>query len=354
MNKKRILHIIDSLAVGGAEMLLVNTINSLIDYYHTIVILSNNNDFKDVLFLKNKNSVNFISKGKTFKAIFDLRKILKENRIEIIHSHLFWSTLIARIACIGLNIKFIFSLHTVMSKDSFNNSKLMKWIEKFTYTKNQIVIAVSNTVLNDYDKIIGLKGKRHVLYNFVDNSFFLPIDNHKKKVLSNMIKLVAVGNIKPVKNYNYLLDVFKNIDNSKFSLDIYGIGDGLITLKNLVDKYELNITFKGSSNQLASILPCYDAYIMPSLYEGFGVAPLEAMASGLPVLLSDIPVFREIANDEALFFDPNKKSDLIEILNRIFRKEVNLTVMSKKGRKKAEQISKKENYLKKINAIYLE
>ncbi len=353
MNKKNILHVIDSLVIGGAETLLINTVNSLPNYNNHIATLLPINDFEDKLTCKNITCLNFTKRTRILTIALKLRQIIKENKIDIIHCHLFWATLVARIACIGLDVKFIFSLHTVMSKDSFNNSKLMLWVEKLTYTNKQIVIGVSNTVLKDYNDSVGIKGESHVLYNFIDNSFFISQKKHER-VNNNIIKLVAVGNIKPVKNYEYLIEVFKQIDNSKFSLDIYGEGEKKEVLKKEVSKHNLNIEFKGSSSKINSILPLYDAYVMPSLHEGFGIAPLEAMAISLPVLLSDIDVFREIANDEALFFNPTNPDDLRNILNKFANDEIDTIKMIRKGKARAALISKKEDYLKKLNAIYLD
>ena len=147
-------------------------------------------------------SIDYTSKRKLLLSAKRLRKEIKDRKIDIVHTHLFWSTIIARIACFGLNVKFIFSLHTIMSKDSFNYSKPMLWLEKLTYTKKQTVVGVSNAVLNDYNNVVGIRGESHVLYNFIDDSFFLPQLINKKEE-NRVLKLVAVGNIKPVKNYAF-------------------------------------------------------------------------------------------------------------------------------------------------------
>ncbi|MEP1094462.1 MAG: glycosyltransferase family 4 protein [Cyclobacteriaceae bacterium] len=336
--------------LGGAESLMANTIPFLDDFEHHIVLLKNGNDFTETLKDFEIFSLCFESKSTILSKAWKLRKIIQKNEIDIVHAHLFWSTLVARLACIGLGVKFIFSLHTIMSEDSFNKSRVMTLMEKLTYKKKQIVLGVSNSVLKDYDEIIGLKGQSHTLYNFIGDSFFqrsLTRINRK----GNLIKMVAVGNIKAVKNYPFLIQTFKELNNEKFSLDIFGDGPELENLKREAEN--LSITFMGKCSNLQEVLPNYDLFVMPSLYEGFGLAPLEAMASGLPTLLSNIETLKEIAGDAALFFDPKDVSSLVKVLARIFNGEVDIELLSNKGRIRAKNIGLKDIYLENLTSIYL-
>lgn len=345
----RILHIIDSLNRGGAENIVANTISDLKEFDHTIVLLDGKSDFE--ITSSTIYNLNHTRKHHIFRSVLKLRKIVKENKIKIVHAHLFWSTIIARIACAGLRVKFHFTIHTMMSKDSFDNSWVMTTLEKLTYRSNHIAIGVSESVLKDYDKTIGIKGESHVLYNFVNDAFFKNQPTPKWSLKS--IKLVAVGNIKPVKNYDLLIETFKKLDNSYFSLDIYGEGPALKQYQKHAKKHNLNIDFKGKNDGLDQLLSNYDIFIMPSFYEGFGIAPIEAMAIGLPVLLSDIPTFREIAAEVAHFFDPNNSQSLVELLQVIRNEKIDLNKLSALGKEKAHELSSKKRYLERLSKIYL-
>jgi len=125
-------------------------------------------------------------------------------------------------------------------------------------------------------------------------------------------------------------------------------------LEDEVEKYNLNINFRGSTSQLPEILPNFDAYIMPSLFEGFGIAPLEAMAVGIPVILSNIDVFTEIAGEVALFFNPYQVEDLVSILNKIISNEIDLYSNLSNAKNRVLELSEKENYLNKLQKIYLD
>lgn len=349
--RKTILHIIDSLGTGGAEVLLVNTVNSLPNYNHTVVTLGPKNDFINRFENVDIECINFTSKTKLFSSVLKLRKRIKKWNIEIVHAHLYWSTIIARLACLGLDVKFVFSLHTVMSVDSFSSNHVMLWLEKITYSSGQIVIGVSKVVLDDYDKIVGLRGESYILYNFIGDEFFSKSLVQRVDRI-NPIKIVAVGNASKAKNYIFLIEIFKRIDNSKFALDIYGEGPDLPLLKKMAEKLNLNINFKGHSNNLDLVLQKYNLYISSSVIEGFGIAPLEAMAMGLPTLLSNIQVFKEVAADGALYFDLKKKENLVEILRKIENGEIDLNMVSKKGKERAAAIAKKKFYIEKLSLIY--
>ena len=118
----------------------------------------------------------------------------------------------------------------------------------------------------------------------------------------DVLKLVAVGNLKEAKNYHYLLEIFKHLKEVKVSLDIYGQGPLHKELEIHIRRGGLNVRLCGGMNDVSRILPQYDFFIQASSHEGFGLSVIEAMANGIPVILSDIPVFREITSDLAVFF----------------------------------------------------
>ncbi|RKD76871.1 glycosyltransferase family 4 protein [Kushneria marisflavi] len=94
------------------------------------------------------------------------------------------------------------------------------------------------------------------------------------------------------------------VDMPDCALVIVGDGPYRQTLIELAEEMKVSerCWFAGHRNNIAAFLPHYDAYIMPSRSEGFGLALLEAMEAKLPCICSDINVFREIMGDQAAFF----------------------------------------------------
>jgi glycosyltransferase involved in cell wall biosynthesis len=163
--------------------------------------------------------------------------------------------------------------------------------------KSHTLIGVSHHVLKDYVSNVPFKGKRFVLYNFLPDAAFHPKADGSA---AGMIKLVAVGNLKEAKNYHYLVQIVKSLPN--VALDIYGTGPLESDLHRYITDQNLPVRLCGSAVITPELLHQYDFFIQASSHEGFGLSVIEAMAAGLPALLSDIPVFREITGGRAHFF----------------------------------------------------
>jgi L-malate glycosyltransferase len=354
MGEKKLLLIIDNLAKGGAEVLLVGTLPELsIRYEIILVTLTEECDFnKKEIPCEKKYTLGFSYKLSIFSCVLKLKKIIKACQPSLIHSHLFYSSLIARMACPS-NIPLIYSLHNEMSKDVFNNSKTLTFIEKKTIKKKHSVIAVSDGVLSDYENTIRKSNRSFVLKNFISDIYFQ--ENIRERDFNNLqtIKLVAVGNIKNQKNYIYLIKAFEHLQNYNISLDIYGQGNekDFKALKDEISKNKLPIILKGSSNRINELLPHYDMYVMCPKFEGFAIATVEAMALGLPLLLSDLPVLREVTFNNALFFDVENPISIVNLIKEIFGNKHDLNKLSRDGIEISKKYSK-ETHLKNLFTIY--
>ena len=316
MDRPLIIHIINSLITGGAEVLLKNSIALLDEYRHLVIYLNGPDTLKDEF----DNSVDFTClHHKGWSGIFAttrrLKKIIDEKQPLLVHSHLFVSTICARLAT-PRNIPLVTTLHSTYSVDAFMKNSKSTWAEKLTLKKRHSLIAVSNYVLKDYLNYIPFNGKKFVLYNFLPEEAF-SITPLKPEVKT--LRCVAVGNLKEAKNYPYLLEVFSKVGDAGISLDIYGEGSIQNELQEKITEEKLPVTLVGKTNDTSSVIRQYDLFIQASVHEGFGLSVIEATAAGIPVLMSDIPVFREISGGYAHFFslqDPEKAAEqLIQLKN---------------------------------------
>lgn len=354
MRKKTLLLVVDNLVKGGAEVLLVGILPELNQRFHVVLVtLKDDCEFQEqeVLF-KTKYSLGFKNKFSLVTCVFKLRKIIKDHTPDLIHSHLIYSSLITRIAC-PLSIPLLYSIHGELSKSDFNNSKVLTFLEKVTVRKNHSLMAVSNVVLTDYEKIISKKSKSFVLHNYIADKFLDQLIVPKAHNQIQSLKLVAVGNIKAAKNYEYLLKAFVHLKEYPVTLDIYGNTNQHLYkgLQAEIDQLALKVTFKGAVDNVREKLNHYDLFIMSSKNEGFGIAVIEAMACGLPVLLSDIPVMREITSGNALFFKLKNPEHLSNTIKDLLAGKHNLSEYSEKGLSISKQYSKKA-YLKNLFKIY--
>lgn len=348
--QKTILHLINSLGRGGAETLLKNTIPLLPEYHHVICYLNKPDDFKEDFKDYQVICLHHRSKLQVLSSIRQIRGIIRKHNVAIVHAHLLESTWLGRLATMK-NVHFVSTIHSVLSKDAFEVNKNSLRFEKLTTSARQNIIAVSQTVLDDYLKYVAFKGKTFVLHNFVNPLFFEnPKTDYKQEY--SQLRLVAVGNLKEAKNYEYILDALTELKDLKVQLDIYGSGQYGTGLQTIIDNQKLNVRLMGSRSDINHVLPEYDAYIISSKHEGFGIAPLEAMAKGLPVLASDIPVFREVIGDNALFFDLKNPSSLVHIIQKILQRETDMKALGEKGRVQAEKIASAAAYIRNLRSIY--
>jgi glycosyltransferase involved in cell wall biosynthesis len=129
---------------------------------------------------------------------------------------------------------------------------------------------------------------------------------------------VYVGNIKPYKNLGRLVEAFVKIkDRIPQDLVIVGQSEGFITGES-AEFFErvrgsgerIRLTGFVSHQELLSLVGHAHALIMPSLYEGFGLPPIEAMAAGVPVVVAHAASLPEVCGEAALYFDPLNVDDI--------------------------------------------
>lgn len=183
------------------------------------------------------------------------------------------------------------------------------------------IFTVSENSRKDIQKYFGTDvNKISITYNAIDEDFRVKEQTEigylytKYNIPKDKDKILYVGNLKPHKNLVTLLKAIKELNRKDIvvllvgkafkSLDLeererqMGISDqvihtGMVSKEELVDFYSLS-----------------DLFVFPSLYEGFGIPPLEAMACGTPVIAADNSSIPEVVGDAALFFNGNKSEEL--------------------------------------------
>jgi glycosyltransferase involved in cell wall biosynthesis len=355
MQKQTIIILINNFARGGAEILLVGILPELNQRYNVILVtLTDDNDFRgDEIICSQKYTLGFTTKFSIIKCIQKLKKIIRRHKPSLVHAHLVFSSLFARIAC-PASIPLVYTIHSTLSKDIFSNSRILTFLEKNTIRKGHSVITVSDEVMVDYEGTIKTIRNRFILNNYISNSFITQQTTAKDYDHLKKLRLVAVGNIKVTKNYTYLVKALTQLKEYPVTLDIYGQDQGnlLESLQKEVAVHQLPIVFKGSANNINELLVNYDVYVLPSLFEGFGIAAVEAMALGLPLLLSNLAVLKSVTMNNALFFDINDPNSFVILIKEIFAGKYDLNKLSENGIKIARSHYTKAAHVKKLFTIY--
>ena len=187
------------------------------------------------------------------------------------------------------------------------------------------------------------------------------VDRVKQRFQLQGRNALFVGNIKPHKNVERLIGAFAKLrEDPQFSdVTLILVGDEISkypALRRAVARHKLraNVRFFGFVPELTlvALYRSADVFVFPSLYEGFGLPPLEAMANGTPVITSKISSLPEVVGDAALTVDPYNIDEIAEAMQSIFVDPVLRERLIKKGRIRAELFSWEEA-VSQIHATYM-
>jgi glycosyltransferase involved in cell wall biosynthesis len=225
-------------------------------------------------------------------------------------------------------------------------------LEKLCYRNHHTVIFVSKAVKADYEKVIGLKGKYYILYNFIEGDFF----SEEVKRFSNKekLKMVVIGNFREIKNHMYLLEGLLSNTSTQVSLDIFGDGRLKNEYTTLIRDNQLPVMIKGKCVITRELLIEYDIFVMPSHSEGCPTALQEAMAAGLPLMVSDIEVMHEVTGGNAIFINLTDPKDFVNKINSVLEGNIDLPSLAEKSLSYAKRYYTKEKYMERLIDILSE
>jgi glycosyltransferase involved in cell wall biosynthesis len=153
--------------------------------------------------------------------------------------------------------------------------------------------------------------------------------------------ILAVGTLEPRKNLKVLVEAFEQLSGSENPQLVIAGGKGWLTgpiferISNSKKRDRIVLTDYLHDDDLRGLYSACAVFIYPSLYEGFGLPPLEAMACGAPVIASDIPPHRETIGKAAKFFDPVNPTELAECVGSLISNDKERATLSLAGRRRA-------------------
>ncbi len=195
--------------------------------------------------------------------------------------------------------------------------------------KAHLILADSESTRQDLIALYDVPFQKiQVLYSGVDDRFYPVQDKEAIKAVREQYKIgnqpfiLSVGTIQPRKNYGRLLEAFHRMDRKDMKLVIAGakgwLDDPLYKqVKKL--KLENRVQFIGfvTDEHLPALYSAASVFAFPSLYEGFGLPPLEAMACGVPVVVSNTSSLPEVVGDAAELVDPYDVDQLADAITRV-------------------------------------
>lgn len=230
------------------------------------------------------------------------------------------------------------------------------------------VITVSEASKRDILRYFRVAESRiDVIYNAIDERFWQKpdtdeIDRVRQRYQLNAPFVLYAGNIKPHKNLERLIEAFHILRQSPAFKDVQLliIGDEIskyATLRRTVHRHKLHkcVRFFGfvPDRTLAALYRLANVFVFPSLYEGFGLPPLEAMASGTPVVTSNVSSLPEVVGDAAIMIDPYEPTAIADAIERVLTDEALRADLRRRGLARAREFSW-ERSIARVREIYAE
>jgi len=218
-------------------------------------------------------------------------------------------------------------------KDLFLLNKLTNYAVK----KADRIIAVSRSTKRDICQIYGVEpAKVRVIYHGYDSEIFhfpskreksnIPEIRKKYKIPDDSRYIIYVGALQPRKNLGVLVNAFermktgKSLNNHKLVLageEAWMVGELKKQIADSPFKKDIILTGGFQTKDLPYLLWGADAFVFPSLYEGFGIPILEAMACGLPVISAKNSSLAEVGGSCAVYFDSKNSQELVLRLREV-------------------------------------
>ena len=236
------------------------------------------------------------------RLVFQLRRLCVIERPSVVHTHLFGADVLGRLAAWLAGVPVIVSTEHNMHIEHGRTKRLVK---RILAALPSLYIAVSEEVKRFMVTVERLpKQKIQVIHNGIDLD---RLCTRSPRPFKDIPRLLTIGRLEPQKNQEVLLRALAEIQ-SPWRLAIVGTGSLERELKELAEQLQISsrVEWLGYRTDVPQLLADTDMYCFPSRWEGLGLAFLEAAATVVPIIASDLPVFHEVADETHVTYVPAK------------------------------------------------
>lgn len=299
-------------------------------------------------------------------GVLRLRRLIKHARVDVVHTHLYYANLAGRLAAWG-RARVVSTLHnpdyTYESRPGvvFAAKKLADRLTGRWMTRR--LLAVSEEVRRDFEEQLGFSGIE-VIPNYIDlDGFTRRLDRVDRAtarrrcgLASDDVMILHVGRLHPQKGQDLLIDAIAQVrrDVPRLVLFLVGAGGSRAALERRARDRGIGaeVRFERAQRDVSIYYRAADMFVFPSRYEAFGIALLEAMAAGLPIVASRTGGIPEVTGEMAAVLASVGDVDaLSDGIRRLARDPVWRGAMGGAGRERAKAFDVKV-HLPRLEAIY--
>lgn len=286
-------------------------------------------------------TIEFEAHGRVnFSIIQQLRKYLVYEKIDILHTHFYKTDIIGLLATRGISCKIISTPHG-WSKNIDFKLWCYEMLDRMAFPFMDAVAPLSEDLYQPLKKIPGLAKKLQLIINGVDLSEVCSSNTINSDVLasknSGKFILGYIGQLIPRKGLEVLLKALTNVKNVDWELYLVGEGEQKGELQELCQNMGIadSVHFVGFRQDRLEFLRGFDVFVLPSRLEGIPRCLMEAMATRVPVVASDIPGCRDLITnmENGLLFPPEDEKTLALTLDKLIAGKIHRQSLVSNGRR---------------------
>lgn len=311
----KILHIITSLHTGGAEKLIIDLTPRLRELGHSVDVLlfdGSNTPFKQQLVAAGITILELGKGGSVYNPLHIFKLIPIIRQYDIIHTHNTAPQLFAAIANIFGKTKLITTEHS-----TDNRRRHLWWykpIDRFMYNQYKEVICISDQAEENLRNYIGkCRANITTIYNGVDIQKYATAQpsNELNNIAPNCKKIIMVAGFRYQKDQDTLIRATALLPQD-FHTFLVGDGERREVCENLAiaEGVSDRVHFMGIRMDVPELLKAADYVVMSSHWEGFGLAAVEGMSAGRPILASDVEGLAQIVDGAGVLFQHQNAEQL--------------------------------------------
>jgi L-malate glycosyltransferase len=345
-----ILILISTLNYGGAEKQVMLDANML-SKEHTIYLCTFYGGPLEGQ-LSDKVRKTQVKKSSYFTTAIRIARLVKKNDIQIIHAHLFASSVIAALASLICKVKVIWHMHGHRYEDENNGQRTLSLLSKLPQVRKLLFVS---TELIGYFADQGYKfpAKKCML---MFNSSQLQASKKTRSDGDNFV-IGFIGRLVELKRVEFLLELaawMKAKGLSDFCIDIVGDGPELKKLKemSLQLKVDDKVNFRGFQSDTASYYATFDLFILPSREECLSLALIDAGMLGIPSIAFQVGGNDEIIKQGETGYIVNQKEELFEKTYYLYTNKNERISMGKAAGSYCSSVFGEEHHLKALLSVY--
>lgn len=372
--KPVIVHVLDRLSVGGMETVAVSLIERSSDRYdHHVICLRGWDEGRlhDRLWACGV-VVGSVDKqpGKDVMAYVRLHKLLRGLKPDIVHSYNVGAVDAALCARFAGVRHVVHAEHGRDASDPQGRNRKYRWLRRALAPFVSVFVPVSADLARWLESDVGIRKKKiRLIYNGIDMNLYGGCDGERGVLPTNFappgcVVIGSVGRLDPVKAYDVLLDAFAKvvaIRREQFGavdvrLMVVGAGAQGVALaaqaRNL--GVEAFVWLAGERDDVPQLLTVMDMYVCSSIAEGMALTILEAMASGLPVIATDVGGNSELvlANETGSLVSAADAANLTQAIIRGLAAPETLAAQGLAGRDRAQSLFSVEAMIASYCTLY--